>query len=118
MTVARTKAVISDARERPAIRRVSELVARGFVNEADADDLERVAARYAVSITPDVADLIDATDFKDPIARQYVPGALELESTPLERADPIGDQKYSPGVGIVHRYPDRVLFKLVHVCAV
>src|SRR5262249_50553233 len=35
-----------------------------------------------------------------------------------ERADRIGDEKFSPVEGIVHRYPDRVLFKLVHVCAV
>ena len=38
--------------------------------------------------------------------------------TPIERADPIGDHAHSPVAGIVHRYPDRVLFKLVHVCAV
>ena len=37
---------------------------------------------------------------------------------PGENADPIGDHAYSPVSGIVHRYPDRVLFKLVHVCAV
>jgi lysine 2,3-aminomutase len=37
---------------------------------------------------------------------------------PGESADPIGDHPHSPVQGIVHRYPDRVLFKLVHVCAV
>ncbi len=37
---------------------------------------------------------------------------------PGERADPIGDDSHSPVPGIVHRYPDRVLLKLVHVCAV
>ena len=37
---------------------------------------------------------------------------------PGENADPIGDHAHSPVAGIVHRYPDRVLFKLVHVCAV
>ena len=39
-------------------------------------------------------------------------------SEPGENADPIGDHAHSPVAGIVHRYPDRVLFKLVHVCAV
>ena len=39
-------------------------------------------------------------------------------NTPGENADPIGDDAHSPVPGIVHRYPDRVLFKLVHVCAV
>jgi lysine 2,3-aminomutase len=47
-----------------------------------------------------------------------VPSADELVTTSGERADPIGDDAHSPVPGIVHRYPDRVLLKLVHVCAV
>jgi lysine 2,3-aminomutase len=101
-----------------SIRRVDELVARGLVAAEAADALENVVTRYALSITPDVADLIDPHDPNDPIARQYVPRVEELQVAPAERADPIGDQKFSPVEGIVHRYPDRVLFKLVHVCAV
>ncbi len=80
--------------------------------------LGAVAARYAVSITPALADLIDIADPRDPIARQFVPSAEELESQPGELADPIGDDVHSPVEGIVHRYPDRVLLKPVHVCAV
>ena len=57
-------------------------------------------------------------DPDDPIARQFIPSARELMSTAGEKADPIGDGAHSPVDGIVHRYPDRVLFKLVHVCAV
>src|SRR6476619_980889 len=64
------------------------------------------------------AKLIDTENPDDPIARQFIPSALELVSTPGENADPIGDDAHSPVPGIVHRYPDRVLFKLVHVCAV
>jgi lysine 2,3-aminomutase len=100
------------------IRDVADLVARGFIADAAATEIERVVARYALSITPDVADLIDAGDPNDPIARQFVPDARELKTNPIERADPIGDFTHSPVEGIVHRYPDRVLFKLVHVCAV
>ncbi len=100
------------------IRRVDELVARGLVAADAAGALERVVARYALSITPDIADLIDPNDLNDPIARQYVPQQEELQAAAVERADPIGDERFSPVEGIVHRYPDRVLFKLVHVCAV
>ena len=100
------------------IRRVDGLLARGLVAEKAAPDLEQVVARYALSITPDVVDLIDANDPDDPIARQYVPRPEELHAETIDRADPIGDDKFSPVEGIVHRYPDRVLFKLVHVCAV
>jgi lysine 2,3-aminomutase len=80
--------------------------------------LAEVAARYAVAITPAMADLIDRDDPHDPIARQFVPDARELERRPEESSDPIGDDIFSPVEGVVHRYPDRVLLKVVNACAV
>src|SRR6201996_2646947 len=100
------------------LREPNELVAHGLARASDLVDLEKVAARYAVAVTPDIASLIDADDPNDPIARQFIPSAAELATEPSERTDPIGDHAHSPVAGIVHRYPDRVLFKLVHVCAV
>ncbi len=100
------------------LRTPDELVAQGLVSPDSLPALEKVAARYAVAVTSDVAALIDKVDPNDPIARQYIPSADELVTQPSEDADPIGDHSHSPVNGIVHRYPDRVLFKLVHVCAV
>src|SRR6202171_478964 len=100
------------------LREPAELVAHGLAPAADLPDLENVAARYAVAVTPEIAGLIDTENPDDPIARQFIPSAQELVSAPGESADPIGDHTHSPVAGIVHRYPDRVLFKLVHVCAV
>jgi lysine 2,3-aminomutase len=100
------------------LREPAELVAHGLARAADLPDLEKVAARYAVAVTPDIAALIDPDDPNDPIARQFIPRAEELVTGPNENPDPIGDHVHSPVAGIVHRYPDRVLFKLVHVCAV
>ena len=100
------------------LRSAGDLVAHGLAAEQDLADLELVVARYAVAVTPDVAALIDRDDPQDPIARQYVPTAAELEAAPGENPDPIGDDIHAPVRGIVHRYPDRVLLKLVHVCAV
>jgi lysine 2,3-aminomutase len=100
------------------LRQPAELVERGLVPAFRLADLERVAARYAIAVTPDIAALIDADDPDDPIARQFIPSADELVEKPGENPDPIGDDAHSPVPGIVHRYPDRVLFKLVHVCAV
>ena len=100
------------------LRQPADLVSRGLAKAADLADLERVAARYAVAVTSDIAGLIDTENPDDPIARQFIPSALELVGAPGENADPIGDDAHSPVPGIVHRYPDRVLFKLVHVCAV
>jgi lysine 2,3-aminomutase len=100
------------------LREATELVEHGLASVEDLADLAKVAARYAVAVTPDVAALIDPDDPQDPIARQYIPSAEELVVQPNEKPDPIGDDAHSPVSGIVHRYPDRVLFKLVHVCAV
>lgn len=80
--------------------------------------LEQVAARYAVAITPSMVELIDAADPADPIKRQFIPQAEELVASPDDRADPIGDGAHSPVEGLIHRYPDRVLLKLTHSCAV
>jgi lysine 2,3-aminomutase len=94
------------------------LVAAGLVAPAREAEIARVAARYAVAITPEMAALIDPADPADPIARQFVPSGVELLTAPEERSDPIGDERLSPVKGIVHRYPDRVLLKPSHVCPV
>src|SRR6516225_8181701 len=93
------------------LREPKELVASGLAAAGDLADLEEVASRYAIAITPDIAALIDGNDPNDPIARQFVPTRAELSEAPGENADPIGDHSHSPVLGIVHRYPDRVLFK-------
>ncbi len=100
------------------LRQPEELIAHGLAPAAALAELSRVAARYAVAVTPEVAALIDPDDPNDPIARQYIPSANELAAQSGERADPIGDHAHSPVDGIVHRYPDRVLLKLIHVCVV
>ena len=100
------------------LRSISQLGESGFVTPEERAVLEKVAARYAVALPPTLAALIDRDDPHDPIARQFVPDAAELETRPEELADPIGDDAHSPVEGIVHRYPDRVLLKLTHVCAV
>jgi lysine 2,3-aminomutase len=102
----------------PTLRTPADLIAHGLAAPADQAVLENVASRYAVALTPHLAGLIDAADPTDPIARQFVPSADELTAVPGERDDPIGDDAHSPVPGVVHRYPDRVLLKLVHVCAV
>ncbi|MBP30715.1 lysine-2,3-aminomutase-like protein [Methylobacterium sp.] len=101
-----------------ALRSADDLLSAGLISGAEAEALGAVLARYAVSVTPDMAELIDPQDPDDPIGRQFVPRAEEAVATPEERADPIGDAAHAPVTGIVHRYPDRVLLKPLHVCPV
>lgn len=83
-----------------------------------AVSLDQVAARYAVAITPTMGALIDTKDPADPIAAQFEPDPRELIETADERSDPIGDHAHAPVKGLVHRYQDRCLLKIVHVCPV
>jgi len=101
-----------------SLKSAEALIDAGLANPARRFELEAVAARYAVAITPALAALIDTSDPADPIARQFVPDGRELIAHASENADPIGDDLKSPIKGVVHRYPDRVLLKLVSVCAV
>lgn len=90
-----------------------------IANPTNDPAIAAVMDRYAVSLTGHVLSAMQTPDTAaDPVARQYLPAADELVTTPEELDDPIGDDAYSPVKGIVHRYPDRVLLKPVHVCAV
>lgn len=98
--------------------RAADLAAAGLVGPERDAEIRRVAAQFAVAVTAEMAELIDPADPHDPIAAQFVPDATELETAPEEQADPIGDARWSPVPGIVHRYPDRVLLKPSLVCPV
>ncbi|HEX9461484.1 MAG TPA: lysine-2,3-aminomutase-like protein [Alphaproteobacteria bacterium] len=106
---------------RPAKRTArtgSELADAGVISPDKVAEIDRVAQRYAVAVTPDMLALIDTADPEDPIARQFVPDAAELRTAAEEMSDPIGDERLSPVKGVVHRYPDRVLLKPLHTCPV
>jgi len=97
---------------------IDDLIAAKLVPDNERDALMDVSARYAVALTPVIANLINPTEADDPIARQFIPSADELTTHPREEADPIGDHLKSPVPGIVHRYADRVLLKIASVCPV
>jgi lysine 2,3-aminomutase len=94
------------------------LVSAGLVDASRLEEIRRVAGKFAVALTADVAALIDPANSADPIAAQFVPNVAELEIARDERTDPIGDARWSPIPGIVHRYPDRVLLKPTLLCPV
>ena len=96
----------------------ADLIAAGLSAPSRAREIEAVAERYALAVPPALAALIDPNDPADPIARQFLPDSRELDRGPAELDDPIGDAPKTPLPGLVHRYRDRVLLKLVSVCAV
>ncbi|MDZ4817207.1 MAG: KamA family radical SAM protein [Verrucomicrobiota bacterium] len=73
--------------------------------------------KLAMGITPYFFNLIDTNDPLCPIRRQMIPRVEETEYDPIEMADPCGEDSNSPVPGLVHRYPDRVLFLVTDRCA-
>lgn len=74
-------------------------------------------SKLAVAITPHFFNLIDPNDPNCPIRRQVIPRIEEGNTAPWETDDPVGEDSHSPVPGLVHRYPDRVLFLVTDRCA-
>jgi len=73
--------------------------------------------KLALAITPYFFNLIDPADENCPIRRQVIPRVEEMHTAPWEMSDPCGEDSHSPVPGLVHRYPDRVLFLVTDRCA-
>ena len=73
--------------------------------------------KLATSVTPHYFNLIHPTDPDCPIRRQVIPRIEETHTDPSEMADPCGEDSHMPVPGLVHRYPDRVLFLVTDRCA-
>src|SRR5882724_10739811 len=73
--------------------------------------------KLALAITPHFFNLIDPADENCPIRRQVIPRIEETNTAPWEMSDPCGEDSHSPVPGLVHRYPDRVLFLVTDRCA-
>lgn len=73
--------------------------------------------KLALAVTPHYFNLIDPEDPACPIRRQIIPHVGEGTVSPSEMADPCGEDAHMPVPGLVHRYPDRVLFLVTDRCA-
>jgi len=87
------------------------------LSNAERAGLEGRGSRLPVSITPYYASLLDPSDALNPLRRTVVPTVDEYSVAQGEAEDPLGEDKDSPVPGLVHRYPDRVLFLVTGTCA-
>lgn len=74
-------------------------------------------SQLPLSITPYYLSLVSADDPEQPLRRSVVPTLNEWIKMPCESDDPLGEDNQSPVPGLVHRYPDRVLFLLLDFCS-
>ncbi len=93
-----------------------------FERLLDLTDAERrglllASEKFSVAVTPYFASLIDPHDPRCPIRLQVVPQESELVVSRGDMTDPCGEDGSSVVEGLVHRYPDRVLFLALDTCA-
>lgn len=79
--------------------------------------LERGKKGFPVSVTPYYMSLLDPDDPMQPLRRCVIPVADEYEVAPEEQVDPLSEDRDSPVKGLVHRYPNRVLFLATDFCS-
>jgi len=75
-------------------------------------EIETVADEYQFQLNNYLVELI--SDVDDPIWKQFIPSVKELEDSGF--SDPLEEDSHSPVIGLVHRYPNRVLLLLTDNC--
>ena len=103
---------------RHQLRTVADLEGWITLTNDERAAVSATAARFRLGITPFYASLMHPTDPGCPIRRQAVPTLAELRVGPLERPDPLAEERDMPVPGLTRRYPDRVLLYTSHTCAV
>jgi lysine 2,3-aminomutase len=96
---------------------LTDLEARLNLTDVERAGVLLAGHKLAMSITPHFFNLIDRDDPDCPIRRQVIPRIEEGWNAPEELADPCGEDSHMPVPGLVHRYPDRVLFLVTDRCA-
>ena len=87
------------------------------LSDDERDAIGRYGKRLPVAITPYYASLLDPDDAQHPIRRTVIPVSQECFRSQGEALDPLGEAEDSPVPGLVHRYPDRVLFLATNRCS-
>ncbi|MFM2197840.1 MAG: hypothetical protein RLZZ505_1272 [Verrucomicrobiota bacterium] len=102
---------------RNRIDSLADLEARIKLTDEERAGVLLAGSKLAMAITPHFFNLIDKDDPDCPIRRQVIPRIEEGWTAPEEMADPCGEDSHMPVPGLVHRYPDRVLFLVTDRCA-
>jgi lysine 2,3-aminomutase len=101
-----------------SIKKPSELLKHNLITEDNLEKIQAVADSFSIAISSPIFDLLENNDLSEGIRKQFVPSIEELNIKDNELSDPISDFTYTPVKGLVHRYQDRCLLKVVNVCPI
>jgi lysine 2,3-aminomutase len=99
------------------VQSLEALESRITLSEEERAGILLTGTKLASAVTPHFFNLIDPDDPDCPIRRQVIPRIEETLASPDEMSDPCGEDSHMPVPGLVHRYPDRVLFLVTDRCA-
>jgi lysine 2,3-aminomutase len=102
---------------RARIRTRDELTRIFTLSSDEFEAVSRHTGALPVGITPYYASLMDAKDAQEPLRRTHIMTGAEYLLTPGEDEDPLGEDHDMVAPGVVHRYPDRVLFLTTGTCS-
>lgn len=102
---------------RSRIRSLAELERIFVLSDDERDAVTRHQGSLPLGITPYYASLMAREDASEPLRRTHIPVGDEYLKTPGEADDPLGEDGHSAVPGLVHRYPDRVLFLATGFCS-
>jgi lysine 2,3-aminomutase len=102
---------------RHRLRKLEDLHRVFKLSEDEAAAVAKHAGVMALSITPYYASLMSADDPDEPLRRTHIPVLAESMRSYGESDDPLGEDHDMAAPGLVHRYPDRVLFLVTRFCA-
>ncbi|MGE5615085.1 MAG: lysine 2,3-aminomutase [Bacillota bacterium] len=87
------------------------------IKNSEIKEIKKCLEHFRMAITPYYAMLIDPSDPCCPVRKQAIPSIEELTVNECDMDDPLSEERDSPVKGIVHRYPDRVLFLVTRKCS-
>ena len=103
---------------RNSVRHLDQLEALLDLSDDERQAVKALGGHLPMSITPYYAQLMDPDSADCPIRRTMIPSTAEQLVGPHEMTDPCAEDDDTVVPGLVHRYPDRVLFLAVGACAV
>ncbi|MEI6876541.1 MAG: lysine 2,3-aminomutase, partial [Spirochaetota bacterium] len=87
------------------------------LSDRDRADIGEVLKRFRMAITPYYASLIDPANPACPVRLQAIPRLAETHDDASDQDDPLHEDVDSPVPGLTHRYPDRALLLITHICS-
>ena len=102
---------------RNRIRKLDQLEKFMTLNADEAEAVRTRTENLPIAITPYYLSLLDPTDSQQPLRRTHVPVGDEFIRHTGEDPDPLGEDHDTAVPGLVHRYPDRVLFLTTGFCS-